>query len=188
MTALLLVLVLGCGADPSAAVVPTRRVDAVQVKRPDADAVAGFCDVYAAPGQGKPYVAPALATPAQPAAGWRWINVWATWCGPCVAELPLVQRWHAQLVAEGVPLALELLSFDTDPAAEARFRLKRPEVPAGPRIRGQDDIAPWLEAMGLPASTPIPLHVFVEPSGAVRCVRASALTPGDLPVVRELLR
>ncbi|MCB9663353.1 MAG: TlpA family protein disulfide reductase [Alphaproteobacteria bacterium] len=186
---LLLALLLGCGGDAAAPVASSRRVDAVQATRPSGEVVQGFCDVFAEAGAGKPYVEPALAaaTPAHPA-GWRWVNVWATWCGPCVAEMPLVQRWHAQLAGEGVPVALELLSFDTDPAEVARFHAKHPEVPPGPRIRGQDDIAPWLEAMGLPASTPIPLHVFVDPSGGVRCVRASALTSGDLPIVRELLR
>lgn len=39
------------------------------------------------------------------------INVWATWCGPCAAELPLIQKLHEQLKDREDVL---LLTFNTD--------------------------------------------------------------------------
>ena len=39
------------------------------------------------------------------------INVWATWCQPCVDEMPTIQRLHDQLKPRG----LEVLTVSLDP-------------------------------------------------------------------------
>jgi thiol-disulfide isomerase/thioredoxin len=44
------------------------------------------------------------------------LNVWATWCGPCVAEMPSIQRLHDAVSAEGIALVL----VSDEDAAEVR--------------------------------------------------------------------
>lgn len=34
------------------------------------------------------------------------LNVWATWCGPCVAEMPSIQRLHDAVSQDGIALVL----------------------------------------------------------------------------------
>ena len=34
------------------------------------------------------------------------LNFWASWCGPCKVESPLLQRWHERLVDTPVRLVL----------------------------------------------------------------------------------
>lgn len=41
------------------------------------------------------------------------LNIWATWCGPCRAEMPSLQRLHQQLAPEG--LRVVAVSVDAAP-------------------------------------------------------------------------
>jgi thiol-disulfide isomerase/thioredoxin len=64
------------------------------------------------------------------------VNFWATWCGPCVAEMPALDRLQAQLGGED--FAVVTLSEDRNPAVIAPFyethgldHLKRYHDPSG---------------------------------------------------------
>ncbi|MEO5511379.1 MAG: TlpA disulfide reductase family protein [Longimicrobiales bacterium] len=45
------------------------------------------------------------------------LNVWATWCGPCVREMPALERLHQTLGPKG--LEIIAVSVDTTPNADA---------------------------------------------------------------------
>lgn len=52
------------------------------------------------------------------------VNLWATWCGPCVAEMPMLDTVAAQYKAKG--LAVLTVSQDTgEPAQIAQFFAKQ---------------------------------------------------------------
>ena len=43
------------------------------------------------------------------------LNIWATWCAPCVAEMPSMQRLHDQLGSEGLKIvAVSVDQADSD--------------------------------------------------------------------------
>tara|TARA_Y100001973_G_C5168720_1_gene317729 strand:- start:6 stop:509 length:504 start_codon:yes stop_codon:yes gene_type:complete len=44
------------------------------------------------------------------------INFWATWCAPCIAELPVLNTMHVGYQAAGKPVSVIAISID-----EARF-------------------------------------------------------------------
>ena len=51
------------------------------------------------------------------------MNLWATWCAPCIAELPALDRLHRALSRDGlVVLAVSVDEGSTDVAAFARER------------------------------------------------------------------
>jgi peroxiredoxin len=51
------------------------------------------------------------------------LNFWATWCPPCVAEMPSLERLHRALGAEG--LSVVTVSADEDEAELRRFVSER---------------------------------------------------------------
>ena len=73
---------------------------------------------------GKP--APALNLPGHPLRALRGrpvvLNFWASWCGPCQVEMPSLEA--LQRAMPGVTVLA--VSFDTDPAAYARFLRTHP--------------------------------------------------------------
>jgi thiol-disulfide isomerase/thioredoxin len=128
---------------------------------------------------------PALATPAPtPSAHWRWVNVWATWCKPCVEEIPRLERWAARHAGT---VDLVLVSADSSDAEIAKFRSAHPGLPATARVADPDGLPTWLPTIGLDAGATIPIHILVDPSGRTRCVRAGGVGDDDLVAADALL-
>lgn len=160
-----------------------------------AQSATAFCDKsYPASGDGvKRFVAPALrpfgaaAAPA-PAKGWTWLNIWATWCKPCVEEMGVLNRWSDAISREGLPLHFELLSID-DASAQPELDAWSAKNLPGPIkwIRSEADFGTLLDGLGVERSAAIPIHVLIDPKGLVRCVRVGAIHEQNYGAVRDLI-
>lgn len=176
---------------------PSNARFAAVAKPADNAAVGKFCDQgEAINAEATPYQPP----PTRPIGGvdnkassgegkWLWVNVWATWCTPCIQEMGLLGRWKDALEKDGTPVAFELLSID---AKEDEDKLKAwtaKKTLAGPVqwIRNEDDFGPWLSSMGVQGASAIPIHVLVDPKGSVQCVRLGAVHEQDYGTVRSIL-
>lgn len=188
-TLIIVVAVAGCESKPSSEAAPTR-ANVAKTAPTNAASVEAFCDVHFPPGKGPAFQLPPLVDGALPAttASWRWINVWATWCKPCVEEMPRLVSWRDRLAATGKPFELAFISVDEDAAALAAHRTAHPETPPSPRLADPAKQAAWYAAVGLDASAPIPIHIFVDASGLVRCARAGGVRERDFAAIERLLR
>ncbi len=198
--ALTLIVCPGCGKDApaKAAAASTGRTAGVAAgaKGPSASIdpklLAGFCDKHW-PGSGpdvRPFGGGPAATQLDPKANhkgnWRWINFWATWCKPCLEEMPMLGKWRDALVKEGHPFALELWSVDEDKDALDQ-RLKQ-GVP-GPvwHVASAAPLGDYLEGVGLDREAVLPIQMLIDPNGNLRCVRLGSVRPPDYGKVRKLV-
>jgi thiol-disulfide isomerase/thioredoxin len=190
-----LLLVAGLAGCPAAekAPPPNTRYQAVKVTAkalPDP-----WCDLEFAAGNGARLVLPP-ATPARkpvgalPTGRWVWFNLWATWCKPCLREMPVLRGWRDRLRQDGVALDVWFVSLDEDADELAKFLATHADVAPAPSLRATDpaDLRAWVKNYTLDGSMPIPIHILAAPDGRVRCVRNGSLYEGDYPKVAALFR
>lgn len=108
--------------------------------------------------------------------GWVWVNLWAAWCEPCKAEMPLLEAW-----AERNPARLVLLSIDDDRRQLDRFMAKQ-----GTKLSSEvrwipegEPRAALFAALGL-TNPALPVQALFDPEGRLRCVREGSITNEDL--------
>jgi thiol-disulfide isomerase/thioredoxin len=185
----LIVVVALCACEGKQDQPPPARVNAAKVTAQKGATAEGFCDVHFAGDSGPKLTVPPLVGGSLPAAAskWRWINIWATWCKPCIEEMPRLAKWREQLGAAGKPFDLEFVSVDESEADLAEHRKAHPEAPASARLADPNKQHEWYAALGLDGSPPIPIHVFVAPSGHVKCARAGGVREQDYAAIEKLL-
>jgi thiol-disulfide isomerase/thioredoxin len=192
---LALALLLSACTDEKPAGPPPSRFAAV--KKDDANAQKAartFCDATFPKGeqQKKLRDPPERAVPGTEASKrtpghWRWVNLWATWCHPCVEEMGLLTRWRDSLKKDGVAVEMEMWSVDDDEAALTAY-VKKNNLPGRVRwIASQDDLGPFLESLGASRTSAIPVHALVDADDAVRCVRVGGVHEEDYGAVKSML-
>ncbi len=183
-----LAAVLSCDGDAPPPAKSGGRVDAVVAKPPKVD-LDGFCDVHPSADAAAKFAWPTLAAEAPKAtAGWRWINVWATWCRPCVEELPMLAGLRSSIAADHLPLELTFLSVDGEAELVAKFAKDHPGTPEGLRIRDAATLPQWLTSIGLDENSALPIHLFVDDQQRIRCVRMGEVEARHYETVRGLVR
>jgi thiol-disulfide isomerase/thioredoxin len=108
---------------------------------------------------------------------WVLVSFWATWCSPCVKEMPAMERMYQDLAGEG----LEILAVHAGPGGDqvAAF-LER--VPVSFPVLLDEDLSfgGW-DVMALPTA------VLVDPTGR-RVYRAVGPREWDTPAMKAFLR
>jgi peroxiredoxin len=106
------------------------------------------------------------------------INFWATWCGPCRQEMPLLEQVHARYE----PLGFTLLGINVEPdSSAARKWLEQVPVSFPILFDTESIVAERFGVEGMPST------VFVDRAGRVRHVHRG-YKPGDEARYADLIR
>ena len=176
LSALIAIAALGACDKGSKQEEPASRTNAAKVATKKTD-VAAFCDKQPF----AQFAAPPLASgELGPSKKWRWINVWATYCKPCIEEMPRLVKWQATMNYD-----LDFISVDEAEEDVTAFRKLHPETPETLRLK-PDTQGSWFAQLGLDGAAPIPVHIFVDTENQVRCVRAGGVREQDLDAVKAL--
>jgi thiol-disulfide isomerase/thioredoxin len=189
---LALVALAGCN-EKRTEPVSSSRYEAVKAV---ADPSTRWCDTRftgAAPRLSLPALAPAPAGRSQaalPKGKRAWVNLWATWCQPCLREMPLLLKWQQELHKDGVDAEIFFLSLDEDADVFAKFLAEHKEFATAKvgRAASQSDYEEWVKGFVADPATPIPIHLLGSADGNLRCVRSGSLREGDYPAAKAVLR
>jgi len=167
------------------------RVAGVKATEPAED-FGKWCDIAFPPGLAPKLELPPVepANTALPANRWVWLNLWATWCKPCLREMPLLKIWKDMLTKENVPFDLWFLSVDEEAGDLYQFLKSHPEAAPGKlaRLTKPDALQPWLAKYKVSQDASIPIHIIAAPDGTVRCVRLGSLSDSDTSIVKGLIK
>lgn len=93
------------------------------------------------------------------------LNIWATWCGPCIEEMPSMQRLYEQLGPEG----LKIVAVSVDAPAGGLDRLGRPG----------GDVAEFVDRFGLT------FDVWRDPAGEIQRTYRTTGVPESFLIGRD---
>ena len=111
------------------------------------------------------------------------VNFWASWCEPCVREMPRLQQWHEQYSDDGlVVLGVNTLYQDSQPEVEAFVQKLGVTYPMLLDAEGEQSRR-WL-------AQPLPRSYIIDRQGVVRWTRLGEVTEDNFeahiaPLLRE---
>lgn len=115
------------------------------------------------------------------------INFWATWCGPCVKEMPLIEK-----VAKERPdarLTLVSLDLDLDANPEKVFRfVERKGIQSTVLILDEQDANSWIDKIEKQWNGSLPATLVVNTKTKKRTFVSHELKEGELEALIDSVK
>ncbi|MGC1241103.1 MAG: TlpA disulfide reductase family protein [Chryseosolibacter sp.] len=107
------------------------------------------------------------------------INFWATWCGPCVEELPLFEKLATERA--DVDVTLVSLDLDLDPNPEKVYRfISRKKIQSRVVLLDEPDPNLWISKIDDQWSGALPATIIINHRTGKRKFIGAALKEGEL--------
>jgi thiol-disulfide isomerase/thioredoxin len=107
------------------------------------------------------------------------INFWATWCAPCVKEMPLFEKLNRNDKNSKVILVSMDYDLDPDPAKVKRF-IERKKILSEVVILAEENPNDWIEKIDKNWSGALPSTLVINPNSGKRKFIQGEMKEGDL--------
>jgi thiol-disulfide isomerase/thioredoxin len=115
------------------------------------------------------------------------INFWATWCGPCVKELPLIEKLGQE--REDVRVTLVSLDLDLDANPEKVYKfVERKGLQSEVLILDEPDPNSWIDKIDKNWSGSIPATIVINTNTGKRKFVGQELKEGELEKLIETIK
>jgi thiol-disulfide isomerase/thioredoxin len=119
---------------------------------------------------------------------WTWVNLWAAYCGPCREEIPRIKTFGDKLTKDGVKVRVEFVSMDDDQREATKFMEKGTPPPLTQSLFMTTDHEEFLKGLGLHGDVALPLQIFIDPKGKIRCIGQGAIDDEDYGEILALMK
>jgi len=107
------------------------------------------------------------------------INFWATWCAPCVKEMPLFEKLNQEDKNSKVILVSMDYDLDPDPAKVKKF-IERKKIQSQVVILAEENPNDWIEKIDKDWSGALPSTLVINPNSGKRKFIQGEMKEGDL--------
>ena len=116
----------------------------------------------------------------------RIINFWATWCAPCVKELPYFEKARRTHADEKVKILL--VSLDYRDALESKLKpfISRQHIRSSVVLLDEPDYNTWIDKVAPEWSGALPMTLVVKKSQNIRKFFEKPLKKGELESIIQL--
>jgi len=115
------------------------------------------------------------------------LNFWATWCGPCVKEMPLVEKISEERSDVHVTLVSMDLDLDANPEKVFKF-VERKGIKSDVLILDERDPNSWIDKIDKQWSGSLPATLVVNTKTGKRAFSGRELKDGELEKLIESVK
>jgi thiol-disulfide isomerase/thioredoxin len=108
------------------------------------------------------------------------INFWATWCRPCVAEMPYFDQLQTEMGGQKVKVQFVSMDFTSDLDSRLMPFLKRKKPVSSVYLLDEPKYNTWMDKVSEEWSGAIPATIFVQHSRGVRVFHEGEFTYPEL--------
>lgn len=107
------------------------------------------------------------------------INFWATWCAPCVKEMPLFEKLNSS--NQNVEVTLVSMDYDLDPNPEKVYRfVTRKNLKSKVLFLAEQNANDWIDKIDKSWSGALPATLIINSKTGKRKLIQQELLEGDL--------